>query len=107
MILILQILQIQATHLAHIHVYASKETFPGVKVRLILSYLIFYDFLQIMPYRQCTFKVLACQKMSPFHSLVLIVFKSFPLRTLKEFFHCFLEYGIFNKYSSYSDFYSF
>ena len=73
MTLILQILQIQVTHLAHIHVYASKETFPRVKVRLILSYLIFYDFLQIMPFRQCTFKVLACQKMSLFHSLIFLI----------------------------------
>lgn len=38
--MILQILQIQMTHLAHIHVYSSKEAIPRMKVKLIFLYIL-------------------------------------------------------------------
>lgn len=45
--------------------YSSKDTISRVEVKLILYSVIFSK--SCLPYGQCTFKVLACHKMSLFH----------------------------------------
>lgn len=70
---ILHMLQIQGKHLAHIHMYLSKETILRVKVKLILFVLYSMIFSKSCHMDKCTFNVLACQKMSLFHSLMLFI----------------------------------